>query len=244
MDAIKQFERERAERIASYTENATLQAKASAFMTESLRAEYSYNFSWMGRPVIQYPQDLLALQEIIWRVKPDLVIETGIAHGGSLVFHASMLELLGGDGRVLAVDNEIRPHNRTAIESHPLFHRITMLEGSSLDDDIVAQVRAIAGASSTVMLCLDSNHTHDHVLGELEAYAPLVSVGSYAVVFDGVVQDMPESFSAERPWGPGNNPLTAIREFLARSSDFAVDSAIQDKLLITAAPSGYLKRLR
>ena len=244
MDAVKQFEEERARRIASNGTNERLKRQATGFLQESLRAQYSYNFSWLGRPIIQYPEDLLAVQQIVWRVKPDLFIETGIAHGGSILYHASLLELLGGDRRVLAIDIDIRAHNRAEIEAHPLFHRITMVEGSSLDEKIAEVVRAEAAKRSVVMLVLDSNHTHDHVLGELELYAPLVSVGSYAIVFDGIIEQMSDSFSSGRPWGPGDNPLTATRAFLAENADFVVDEEIDNQLLITAAPSGYLRRVR
>jgi cephalosporin hydroxylase len=204
---------------------------------------YSYNFTWLGRPVIQYPQDLVALQEIIWRVKPDVIVETGIAHGGSLVFSASMLELLGGDGEVVGVDIEIRPHNREAIETHPMARRIAMIEGSSVDDDVVAQVRERVAGRERVLVVLDSNHTHEHVARELELYGELVTPGSYLVVMDTVIDDMPAEAFPDRPWGPGNNPKTAVHEFLARSDRFEIDREISDKLLITVAPDGYLKCL-
>jgi len=204
---------------------------------------YSYNFTWLGRPVIQYPQDLVALQEIIWRVQPDVIVETGIAHGGSLVFSASMLELLGGDREVVGVDIEIRPHNREAIEAHPMARRIAMIEGSSVDDDVVAQVRERVAGRERVLVVLDSNHTHEHVARELELYGELVTPGSYLVVMDTVIDDMPAEAFPDRPWGPGNNPKTAVHEFLARNDRFEIDREISDKLLITVAPDGYLKCL-
>jgi len=203
---------------------------------------YSYNFTWLGRPVIQYPQDLVALQELIWRVRPDLIVETGIAHGGSLVFSASMLELLG-DGEVLGVDIEIRPHNREAIEAHPLARRIAMIEGSSVDEQVVAQVREHAAGKERVLVILDSNHTHEHVARELELYGELVTPGSYLIVMDTVIDDMPAESFPDRPWGPGNNPKTAVHEFLAQTDRFEIDREISDKLLITVAPDGYLKCL-
>jgi len=203
---------------------------------------YSYNFTWLGRPVIQYPQDLVALQELIWRVRPDLIVETGIAHGGSLVFSASMLELLG-DGEVLGVDIEIRPHNREAIEAHPLARRIAMIEGSSVDEQVVAQVREHAAGKERVLVILDSNHTHEHVARELELYGELVTPGSYLIVMDTVIDDMPAESFPDRPWGPGNNPKTAVHEFLAHTDRFEIDREISDKLLITVAPDGYLKCL-
>jgi len=202
---------------------------------------YSYNFSWLGRPIIQYPQDIIAMQEIIWRVKPQLIIETGIAHGGSLIFYASMLELLGGDGLVLGIDIEIREHNRVEIERHTLFKRIRMIEGSSTDEKVVKQVYEFAEDTSTVLVALDSNHTHAHVLRELELYSPLVTNGSYLMVYDTIVEDMPEDFFRDRPWGKGNNPKTAVREFLKTNDRFEVDKQIENKLIITVAPDGYLK---
>ena len=188
------------------------------------------------------------MQEIIWEAKPDLIIETGIAHGGSLIFYASLLELIAacgkGDGEVLGIDIEIRVHNRAAIEAHPMKKRIAMIEGSSIVPEVIDQVHARSKGKPKVLVCLDSNHTHDHVLAELEAYAPLVSVGSYCVVFDTVVEDMPENSFPDRPWGKGNNPKTAVREYLKDHPEFVIDKSIQDKLLITVASDGYLKRIR
>jgi cephalosporin hydroxylase len=204
------------------------------------RYKYSYNFSWLGRPIIQFPEDIVAMQEIIWRVKPDLIVETGIAHGGSLILWGSLLELIGGDGHVVGIDIEIRPPNRVEIEGHPLWRRVTMIEGSSIDPAVVAQVRALAADRRRVLVVLDSNHTRDHVRKELDLYASLVQLGSYLVVFDTVVEDMPADFFPDRPWGKGNNPRTAVREFLQVSDRFVVDREIEDKLLMSAAPEGYL----
>jgi len=242
------FEQEVQQRIAAIGQDDALKAKADAFMEASLAPKYSYNFSWLGRPIIQYPQDMVAMQEIIWQVQPDLIIETGIAHGGSLIFSASMLELIasctGQQGEVLGLDIDIRSHNRTAIEAHPLFKRISLIEGSSIAPDIIAQVYAKAAGKQRVLICLDSNHTHDHVLAELQAYAPLTSVGSYCVVMDTVVEDVPDELSADRPWSKGNNPKTAVWEYLKTHDEFEIDRSIQNKLLITVAPDGYLKRVR
>jgi cephalosporin hydroxylase len=242
------FDQEVQQRIAAIGEDEALKARAAEFMQASLAPKYSYNFSWLGRPIIQYPQDMIAMQEIIWQVQPDLIIETGIAHGGSLIFSASMLELIasctGNEGEVLGLDIDIRPHNRAAIEAHPLFKRISMIEGSSIAPDIIAQVTAQAEGKQRVLVCLDSNHTHDHVLAELQAYAPLTSVGSYCVVMDTVVEDVPDELSNERPWGQGNNPKTAVWEYLKTHDEFEIDKSIQNKLLITVAPDGYLKRVR
>jgi cephalosporin hydroxylase len=243
------FEAEVAARIAANETNAKLQADAKGLVESSIRAGYSYNFSWMGRPIIQYPQDIVAMQEIIWRVQPDLIVETGIAHGGSLIFSAAMLELnaaCGGpaDARVLGLDIDIRAHNRSAIEAHPMFRRISMIEGSSIAPEIVEQVRQAAAGKRSVLVCLDSNHTHAHVLAELQAYAPLVTVGSYCVVFDTIVEDLPESLFPDRPWGPGDNPKTAVHEFLkAHGTNFEIDRDVDNKLLVSVAPDGYLKRV-
>lgn len=203
--------------------------------------KYTYNFTWLGRPIIQFPQDLAALQEIIWATKPDLIIETGIAHGGSLIFHASMLHLRGNQGRVLGVDIDIRDHNRDEIEAHPMFERIDMIQGSSIEDEVAAQVAATASKSGRVMVILDSNHTHDHVLSELEIYAPLVSKGCYMVVFDTLIEDMPEGSFPDRPWDKGDNPRTAVNAFLEMTNRFEVDAAMDAKLQISVAPGGYLK---
>jgi cephalosporin hydroxylase len=217
-----------------------------------------YNFSWLGRPIIQLPQDIVALQELIWAVQPDLIIETGIARGGSLVLSASMLALLDmcdaieagakidpikSTRCVVGIDIDIRAHNRAAIEAHPMASRIRMVQGSSIDPTIVAQVRAMATGYKRVLVCLDSNHTHEHVLAELDAYAPLVTPGSYCVVFDTVVEDVPKSMFPDRPWGPGNNPKTAAWQWLKSHPEFEIDLSIPDKLQLTVAPDGYLKRI-
>lgn len=256
---MNSFDQEVAARIESNGNDESLKAGAREFLLPSLESRYSYNFSWMGRPIIQYPQDMVAMQELIWSVKPDLIIETGIAHGGSLIFSASMLALLdyceaveagitleprATRRRVLGIDIDIRAHNRAAIEAHPLSQRIDMIQGSSIDPEIVAQVRDIAKGYRRVLVCLDSNHTHEHVLAELEAYAPLTSRDSYCVVFDTVVEDMPENLFTDRPWGPGNNPKTAALEYLKTHPEFEIDKSIQRKLLITVAPDGYLKRMK
>ena len=243
-DPVKAFIEERKQRIAENGENQQLQAAAKAFNDASNSSRYSYNFSWMGRPIIQYPQDMIVMQELIWELKPDLIIETGIAHGGSLIFYASLMELIG-KGEVLGIDIDIRAHNRKEIEAHPMFKRITMLEGSAISEEIAAQVRKAAEGKQTVMVLLDSNHTHDHVLRELELYAPLVTPGSYCVVFDTIVEKLPEGyFNEQRPWGIGNNPLTAVYEYLKKDDRFVIDSSIDNKVLISVAPEGYLKRIK
>ena len=205
--------------------------------------KYSYNFSWLGRPHIQLPADIVAMQEIVWSVKPDFIIETGIAHGGSLIFYASLLELLG-NGEVLGVDIDIRAHNRVEIENHPMYKRIRMIEGSSISRKIVDQVYAIAENKENILLVLDSNHTHDHVYKELNLYSPLVKKGSYIIVMDTIIEDMPSGSFPDRPWDKGNNPKTAVHEFLKKSDRFSIDNSITNKLLITACPDGFLRCIK
>jgi cephalosporin hydroxylase len=247
------FEQDVKERILSYKNNEELKNASLQFIQQATLPQYSYNFSWLGRPVIQYPPDIIGMQEIIWTVQPDLIIETGIARGGSLIFSASILALLdicnpptsqSIERKVLGIDIDIRSHNRTAIESHPLANRITMIEGSSDDAKVIDQVKAVASNHKSILVCLDSNHTHDHVLHELEAYSPLVSVGSYCVVFDTIIDDLPEHMLGDRPWGPGNNPKTAVHQFLETNSHFKIDKDMHNKLQITVAPDGFLKRVR
>ena len=271
MDPGKAFAHEVSENISHLGADKKIAQRSLEWMCETLPFKYTYNFQWMGRPIIQFPQDIVAMQEVIWQVNPDLIIETGIAHGGSLIFSASMLALREYSdaisqgkmldpkhpkSRVLGIDIDIRDHNRTAIEEHPMANRIEMIQGSSTDPSVISQVQKIAGKYSRILICLDSNHTHDHVLAELEAYAPLTSVGSYCVVFDTVIDDIPSTYQSDRSWGKGNSPKTAVREYLRilkeegrRASDgqplvFETDKSIENKLLITVAPDGYLKRVK
>jgi cephalosporin hydroxylase len=268
-DAIRKFSEECNNRIAGYV-GSEIDRAALAFMKASTVPKYSYNFSWLGRPIIQYPQDMVAMQELIWQIKPDLIIETGIAHGGSLILSASMLAMIdyceavetggtlnpkAGHRQVLGVDIDIRAHNRAAIEAHPLAHKIDMIQGSSIAPAVIAQVHHYTNRHKSILVCLDSMHTHDHVLAELEAYAPLVSPDSYCVVFDTIIEDMPDDMFPDRPWGKGNNPKTAVHEYLRRMKEegrtaldgaplhFEIDKMIENKLLITVAPDGYLKRI-
>ena len=255
---MSDFQKEVADRISAIPYNKELCEAASAFMLASTVPKYCYNFAWQGRPIIQYPQDMVAMQELIWSIKPDLIIETGIAHGGSLIFSASMLAQLDmceaietgkiidpkiSQRKVLGIDIDIREHNRAAIEAHPMATRIQMIQGSSIAPEIIEQVHAIAANYSRVLVCLDSNHTHDHALAELQAYAPLTSKDSYCVVFDTIIEDLPADMFPDRPWGPGNNPKTAVWEYLKTHPEFEIDKNIQHKLLITVASDGYLKRV-
>lgn len=251
------FQKEVQKNIEGLALDHDLQALSRIWVREITPHKWAYNFSWLGRPAIQFPNDAWAMQELIWQIKPNLIIETGIAHGGSLIMSASMLALLDlceaieagatldpakSRRKVLGIDIDIRVHNRAAIEAHPMASRIQMIQGSSIAPDIIDQVRRIASEHSRILVCLDSNHTHDHVIAELEAYAPLTSVGSYCVVFDTIIEDMPAEMFPDRPWGPGDNPKTAVVEFLKFHPEFEADQYIPNKLMITVAPNGYLKR--
>jgi cephalosporin hydroxylase len=243
MNPIEQFKAEVAARIEAFGNDENLKKLAVQWVSETLSKYYVHNFSWLGRPIIQMPQDTVALQELIWQVKPDLIIETGIAHGGSIIFSASILELIGGKGKVVGIDIDIRQHNRIEIEKHPMFKRITLLEGSSIDKKIASKVKRLAKNKQKVMVFLDAYHTHEHVLEELRLYAPLVSKNSYIVAFDTWVEQMEPNYYPDRPWDKGNNPWTAVDAFLSENKDFELDKSIENKLLITLAPHGYLKRI-
>lgn len=243
IDEAARFRQEVSANVEALGSDADLQAFSRVWLRAVAPYKYAYNFTWLGRPVIQLPQDMLATQEIIWSVRPDVVIETGVAHGGSLIYYASLLHLLGGAGYVIGVDIEIRPHNRVQIESHSLAPRIKLVEGSSIDPAIVKRVAELAHGKRAVVI-LDSNHTHDHVIQELRLYSPFVSMGSYLVVFDTAIEDMPENAYPNRPWGRGNNPKTAVRQFLQENDRFVIDRHIESKLLITVAPGGYLSCVR
>ena len=259
MNPHDRFQQEVTENIAGLARDRDLQALSRIWVREVSPHKWAYNFSWLGRPAIQFPNDAWAMQELIWTVRPDLIIETGIAHGGSLMFSASMLALLDmteaidagvminprqSSRKVLGIDIDIRAHNRAAIEAHPMSSRIQMIQGSSIAPEVIQQVKHIADNYARILVCLDSNHTHDHVLAELEAYAPLVGVGSYCVVFDTLIEDMPDGLFQDRPWSQGNNPKTAVWQYLSAHPEFECDQTIPDKLLITVAPDGYLKRIR
>jgi len=266
----EQFNEEVSSNISGLAADNKLQAHSRDWINQIALHKYTYNFRWLSRPIIQLPQDIVAMQELIWQVKPDLIIETGIAHGGSLILSASMLALIDyceaaeagktldpktSPRRVLGLDIDIRAHNLDAIEAHTLAHKIDMVQGSSIAPEIIAQVHEYAKSYERILVCFDSNHTHEHVLAELEAYAPLVSPDSYCVVFDTVIEDMPDDMFPDRPWGKGNNPKTAVWEYLRRlnqegrtASDgaplhFEIDIIIENKLLITVAPNGYLHRV-
>ena len=238
------FHQRNARMIQKMGQDRELEQRTHNWFEQASKYEYSYHFTWMGRPIIQFPQDMVALQEIIWETRPQLIVETGVAHGGSLIFHASLLELIGGNGRVLGIDIDIRPHNRAAIESHPMFKRIILAEGSSTAPEMQSVARQMAADCERVMVILDSNHTHEHVRAELDLYGSLVTRGCYLVVLDTIIDRMGEAFSNDRPWGPGRSPLTAVQEFLKTSNRFVLNSEIDNKLLITVAPGGYLKCIK
>ena len=243
MSPHEQFKLEVQSNIEGLKHDLDVQALSRIWLREITPHKYAYNFTWMGRPIIQFPQDMMAMQEIVWAVRPDLIIETGIAHGGSILFYASLLELMG-HGEVLGIDIDIRAHNRQAIVEHPMSKRVRMIEGSSIDPSVVAQVQAAAKGKRTIVV-LDSNHTHTHVLAELQAYAPLVCQGGYCIVMDTLIEDMPARFfTADRPWRVGDNPKTAVAEYLRSDDRFEVDADLEAKLLITVAPGGYLRRAR
>jgi cephalosporin hydroxylase len=270
LNQLESFKKQVDTNVAGIGNDAHFSELSHSWLCEAIKHNYAQNFTWMGRPIIQVPQDIYAIQELIWTVRPDLIIETGIAHGGSLILSASMLALLDycdavtegrvldprkSNRRVVGIDIDIRSHNREAIEAHPLSHLIEMIQGSSVDENIVTQVKEKAEGRNTVLIFLDSNHTHEHVLSELQAYAPLVTRGSYCVVWDTGVEDLPDGFVKDRPWGKGNNPKTAVFEFLKNIKDshyvgaessalnFEIDKSIEHKITITAAPDGFLKRV-
>jgi len=244
MDPIRAFRKERDEAILEMGRDGAFRDLSLQWILKSNEHKYGYDFTWLGRPIIQFPNDMFILQELIWSVRPDLIIETGIAHGGSIIFSASMLELLGGEGRVVGIDIDIREHNRKEIENHPMMKRIVMLEGSSIDPAITEQVCDMARDAGKVMGFLDSNHSHDHVLGEMKAFGPLVTVGSFMVVFDTCIELFPRGYVQDRPWDKGDNPMTAVDEYLALDDSFVRDELVNSKAIITAAPDGYLRKVK
>jgi cephalosporin hydroxylase len=258
MDPIAAFAEERRQHLAAYAKDTEFRSLSQRWLEASMRRKYVYNFDWLGRPIIQYPQDMWAVQELVWQVRPDLIIETGIAHGGSLILSASILAMLdycdamaagktldprASQRKVIGIDIDIRPHNRAALDAHPLRPLLHLVEGSSIAAETVATVREAAKGHKTVLVFLDSMHSHAHVLAELEAYAPMVTKGSYCVVFDSFVEDMPADLFPDRPWSPGDNPKTALHEYLRSHPEFVIDKSIEGRLMVTVAADGFLKRV-
>ena len=244
MSDIKKFESRNNTMAKKMSKDKSLNKLSKKFINDSSKYEYSYHFNWLGLPIIQFPQDIIAMQEIIWKVKPDVIIETGIARGGSLIFYASMLKLLENNGIVIGVDIDIRSHNKKSLEKHPFYNKIKLIEGSSIDSKTIANVKNLIKNKKNILVVLDSNHSHEHVLEELYLYSSLVRKGSYIIVFDSIVEDMPSSFVTNRPWSKGNNPKTAVWEFLKNNKKFKIDKDIENKLLISVAPDGYLKCIK
>ena len=243
MDQIELFEQEVIQNIKDSHDDVDFMNINQAWFEKSVIHKYPYSFSWMGIPIIQYPQDIIAMQELIFRIKPDLIIETGIAHGGSLVFYASMMEILGNNGRVIGIDIDFREHNRKRLEKHPMFKHISLIQGSSIAQETAETVYKKASVYERAIVILDSMHTHEHVLAELRAYSPLVKKEGYIVVFDTIIEDMPITFYQDRPWSVGNNPKTAVRAFIQENNAFTIDNSYESKLLLTTCPDGFLKRV-
>lgn len=239
----EEFEQRNKKFINSMNKNKSLLKKSKDWIDNVFDYEYVYHFRWLGRPIIQFPQDMVAVQELIWKIKPDFIIESGIARGGSLIFYASILELLN-HGKIIGIDIDIRKHNRIEIENHTLFKRIKLIEGSSIDDSVIHKIKKIIKDKKKIMILLDSHHTEQHVLEELEKYSPFVRSGSYVVVFDTIIEDMKKHHSKNRPWNHRNNPKTAVSKFLKKNKRFKIDKEIQKKLLITSCPDGYLKCIK
>jgi cephalosporin hydroxylase len=245
-DDRAEFEAERrASALALGADGGVFEKGLDAFVAADAY-RYTYLWSWMGVPIIQVPADIVATQEVIWSAKPDVIIETGVARGGSLIFSAAMLTLLGR-GKVIGVDIDVRAHNRDTIERHPMASRITLIEGSSIAAETLEAVRAAIPEGAAVMVCLDSDHSRDHVLAELRAYGPLVTAGQYMIVSDTVLGCMTAEqtpTARSQVWLPGNEPLAAVAAYLAETDRFEADPEVNGKLIMSSSPGGYLRCLR
>ena len=258
LDPITLFENECAEESYKQARDKSFVKLSDSWLNKSWKHKYTYHFKWMDRPIIQMPQDILALQEIIWKVKPDLIIETGIAHGGSICLSASLLALLEmednyikndfnkikNNRKVVGIDVDIRRHNKEKLNNHFLSEKIVMIEASSVDLKTFEKVKKISQDYSNILVILDSNHTDEHVLKELNLYGSLVSQNSYCIVFDTVIEKMDDAFSKDRPWSKKNSPKSAIEKFLKANESFEIDHSIDDRLILSMAPGGFLKKIR
>ena len=258
IDPINLFENECAEECYKQARDKSFIKLSDSWLNKSWRYKYTYHFKWMDRPIIQMPQDILALQEIIWKVKPDLIIETGIAHGGSICLSASLLALLEmedsynkpelnnkkNNRKVIGIDIDIRKHNKEKLNNHFLSEKMVMIEASSVDLKTFAKVKKISEDYSNILVILDSNHTGEHVLKELNLYGSLVSQNSYCIVFDTIIEKMDDAFSKDRPWSKKNSPKSAIEKFLKTNETFEIDHSVDDRLVLSMAPGGFLKKIR
>ena len=242
-DDRQQFLSDRKELIGGMAKDQEVAARNLDLLVASDKNGYSYMWDWLGVPIIQMPADIVAMQEIIWKTRPDVIVETGIARGGSAILHTSLLRLTGKPGKVIAVDIDIRAHNRETIESHPLGDGVTLIEGSSVDPVIIDKIRSLIPADSRVMVVLDSDHTHSHVLAELQLYSQFVTPGMYLIAADTFVEELPVQLHRPREWGPGDNPKTAVDSFLASAPDFKLDADLAAKMLMSSSAAGYLRRI-
>lgn len=239
------FEKLKKKQIKKFS-NLKIKKLSKAWMVQALKHDYNYYYSWLGVPIIQYPNDLIAIQEIIWKTEPDIIIETGVAHGGSLIFYSSILQIMKSTSiskkqkRVIGVEIDFRRHNEKRLESHPLYKNIQILKGSSIDYKIFLKLKKITKGKK-ILVILDSNHTHDHVLEELRLYSKLIKKNEYIIVLDTGVEDLPNKYFQSKSWGRGNNPKTAVHEFLKENKNFKIDP-IDKKLQISCAPDGFLFR--
>ena len=243
-EKITEFFYQRNEDIENMARDSQLKDLSLQWMIKADRYKYTYNFTWMGRPIIKYPNDMIVQQELMWTLKPDLIIETGVAHGGSIIFSASMMKMMGIKGSVIGIDIDIREHNLKEIEDHPMYDIIHLYEGDSTDSKIVQQVQQHVDKAKTVLVILDSLHSHQHVLKELNLYSKFVTKSSYIILPDTFIEFFPKGYySKDRPWDVGNNPYTAMHEFLKNNSSFMIDKKLSSKAVISETIDGYLKRV-
>ncbi len=236
----EQFDADKIKNATSLGKDEELQKLALELIEKSDKHYHAYQWTWLDLPIIQSTEDILAAQELVWKVKPDVIIETGIAWGGSIVFYASLLQLIG-KGKIVGIDVALPQKNIDKIMSYPFSDRIELIQGSAVDQSIVDLAASHIKEGQTVMLMLDSNHTHEHVLKELEMYSHLVTKDSYIIVSDTIVEDIPTQEHRPRPWGPGDNPKTAVNAFLKGNDRFVLDEYYNNKILVTFDKGGYLR---